>query len=751
MNKKATPNLHIISIKMPKKKKKKANINIQSNETKILVGMVLLVLGVTLIITPFVKDTTVVFDQIKHALGFSSLAFGLPVLYLSINLITRGKKFSSWKLLLGLSISAFTISTLLAKWMDPEKLQDSIELANSGGVLGRELHLFTSGIVGELIEIIIILLILVVAFSLITDTKLEQISDFVAEPKDKEKFSLKKLFTQSENKPKKAEDRVDEILVSTEDEIEDIPIQNSNEMVDDINIEESKTEYIENNATKQPSTDSELNLEPTTPKYTNWIFPTLDILKEPEKQTLNKDRYKKDALVIESTLKSFGIDGKVVQIAIGPTVVRYSLSIPVGTKVSKIKNLGNDLALALASQNSSVRIEAPIPGTSYIGVEIPNPTPNYVYVKDMVKKLKSEESLYELPLLLGKDITGRTVIKDLAKIPHLLVAGATGTGKSVGVNSIISGLLYTKTPDEVKFIMIDPKMVELSLYNGLPHLLNPVITDMELVSNALQWSIEEMNRRYRVLKQVHAKKITEYNKSMGYSAMPYIVIIVDEMADLMLTVGADVETKIQRLAQMGRAVGVHLILATQRPSVQVITGLIKANVPGRIAYAVATAMESRIILDQTGAETLLGNGDSLYKDNTTPKSIRIQGTFTDTPDTESIIKAIKEQVSDEDVQYSDELTNAIEKGASSSNGDDDTGERDPEFEQALETILVAKKASASYLQRKLKIGYNKAARLMEQLEAAGAIGPQDGSKPRDVLVSSVEQVTGAPEDDTEPF
>jgi S-DNA-T family DNA segregation ATPase FtsK/SpoIIIE len=550
------------------------------------------------------------------------------------------------------------------------------------------------------------------------------------------------------------EKRMSQIIEETDDV--DIQIHDDDK---DIQISEPKDEDIEIPQNHEPvahvedvkisDSDSTENLQPSTPKYTNWVFPSLDILKEPEKHAQNKDRYKKDALVIESTLKSFGIDGRVVQIAIGPTVVRYSLSISVGTKVAKIKNLGNDLALALASQNSSVRIEAPIPGTSYIGVEIPNPTPNYVYIKDMVSKLKSEESLYELPLILGKDITGRSVIKDLAKIPHLLVAGATGTGKSVGVNSIITGLLYTKSPDEVKFIMVDPKMVELSLYNGIPHLLNPVITDMELVSNALQWCIEEMNRRYRILRQAHAKKITEYNKNLGYSAMPYIVVIIDEMADLMLTVGVDVESKIQRLAQMGRAVGIHLVLATQRPSVQVITGLIKANVPGRIAYAVATAMESRIILDQVGAETLLGNGDLLYKDNTTPKSIRVQGSWTDTADTENVINFIKEQIGEEEIEYSDELTSAIEKGPQNEGGASNGGERDPEFEQALEVVILAKKASASYLQRKLKIGYNKAARLIEQLEKAGAIGPQEGAKPRDVLVSSVEQVMGGSKDSEE--
>jgi S-DNA-T family DNA segregation ATPase FtsK/SpoIIIE len=744
---------------MPRRKKKNKGINIKSTETKITLGMLLLVVGIMLIITPFVQESTVVFEQIRIFLGFSSLVFGLPTLYLSLNLITKGKKFTSWKQGVGLTIAAFSIGTLLAIWMNPERMQDTTELSNSGGILGREIHLLLSGLVGQFIEILLILIILIIAFSLITDTTLEQISDLVTDPQVEPKFSLKKLFSfkkkenQDKTNEKDDEKRVEELVIKTaEDDIpqdskEDIKIEDLKEETNQ-NVENTPQKEIDPEDIEDVEGESDEDLEPRSPKYTDWSFPTTDLLKEPERQSQNKDRYKKDALIIEQTLKSFGIQGKVVQIAIGPTVVRYSLSISVGTKVSKIKNLGNDLALALASQNSSVRIEAPIPGTSYIGVEIPNPTPNYVYARDMVKKLKSEEDLYDLPLLLGKDITGRTIIKDLAKIPHLLIAGATGTGKSVGVNSIITGLLYTKSPDDVKFIMVDPKMVELSLYNGLPHLLNPVITDMELVSNALQWCIEEMNKRYRMLKQAKVKKVTEYNKQMGYSAMPYILVVIDEMADLMLTVGADVESKIQRLAQMGRAVGLHLILATQRPTVEVITGLIKANVPGRIAYAVATAMESRIILDQTGAETLLGNGDLLYKDNTTPKSIRIQGTLTDTKDTENILKFIKDQVADKEIEYSEELTTAIEEGPSSEVGEEGV-ERDDEFEDALNLVISANKASASYLQRKLRIGYNKAARIMDQLHKAGAIGPPQGSKARDVLVTNAEQILGNQSEDSE--
>lgn len=305
----------------------------------------------------------------------------------------------------------------------------------------------------------------------------------------------------------------------------------------------------------------------------------------------------------------------------------------------------------------------------------------------------------------------------------------------------------TKTPDEVKFIMVDPKMgVEMAAYNGIPHLLNPVITDVSLVANALEWTIEEMMRRYRQLKQVHAKKLSEYNAKMGFTAMPYIVVVIDEMADLMLTSGIEVETKIQRLAQMGRAVGIHLILATQKPTVNVITGLIKSNIPGRMAFAVSTLIDSRVILDESGAETLLGNGDMLFKDQTTPKPIRVQVTYTSTEDTEAIIEKIKEQVNEEDIEYSQDLANAMEKNKDSENAHDDFS-RDPDFEKALEIVILTKKASSSFLQRKMRIGYNKAARIIDELYEAGAIGPEDGSKPRKVLVNSVEEILGKNDDD----
>jgi len=743
---------------MPRKKKKQP-ITIQSSETKILFGIVLFVIGLIVLISSFIDHDSPLFDAITLKLGYSSIVWGVFFIYISFFFLTKNKKFISIKQSVGLFLFSACLSVLLSFWQIEEQLNNPDALRGAGGELGKILHLSMNNIVGNFIEIVIVLILLIISFSLITGTTLEQIRDFLEssvpeeEKEGKGVFDIRSFFKKL-SEPKDLDinitgDGLHETKIESEEEVEKRldSILNTEETkeAEAVQKEDTDMDEIPVDSVKIPD-ETEIR-EPQKPKYVDWVFPSTEILQEPEVQKQNKELYKEKALVIEQTLRSFGIQAKVVQVSVGPTVLRFSLSISVGVKVSRIKNLSNDLALALASQTSSVRIEAPIPGTSFVGVEIPNPTPNFVYTKDMVTRLNREKDKFELPLILGKDITAKTSIRDLAKIPHLLVAGATGTGKSVAINSLLTGLLMTKSPDEVKFIMIDPKMgVEMAIYNGIPHLLNPVITDSESVINALQWSIEEMMRRYRQLKQVRAKKLTEYNKKLGYMAMPYIVIVIDEMADLILTSGIDVETKIQRLAQMGRAVGIHLILATQKPTVNVITGLIKSNIPGRMAFAVATSMDSRVILDESGAETLLGNGDMLYKDQTTPKALRIQGTYTSTEDSESVIKAIKEQVRGEEIEYSEELSEAIERGVTetTSNG---SSERDPEFEKALAVIIATQKASASFLQRKMKIGYNKAARLIDELYEAGAIGPQDGAKPRKVLITSPDQISNSTKSD----
>jgi len=728
------------STTMPRKKKKE-NINIKSSETKIFFGLILFVLGIALLIAPIVGQQADIFIYISRFLGWPSSIWGIAIILISINLLTKGKSVKGLSRITGTSLLALTLNILFTFWLPKEALDNPEGLERAGGTFGRTLHLAINNVFGNIIELVILLILLIVAFSLITGVKLEEITAFLHQM-----FSNIKLGNVKDKFHR--EGKNDNLIISGLEDDEQTQLINNNnqqELEPVISVPVENDIEISNRTSKVQTstvTNSTQQDSPLEPRYPNWVYPKIDNLQEPQKATQNQEAYKNDSQVIERVLKNFGIAAKAVKVEIGPTVVRYALSLAADTRVAKIKSLVDNLAVSLMINKELIRIETPIPGTSYVGVEIPNKTPNFVYAKEMARKLLSQADKYELPMILGKDIAGQTVIKDLVNIPHLLVAGATNTGKSVGINAILAGLLLTKTPDEMKLIMVDPKRVEMTPYNGIPHLLTPIITDMELVVNALNWSIEEMMKRYRMLEQARVRKITEYNKKIGYTAMPYLVIVVDEMADLMLVAGKEVEPKIQRLAQMGRAVGVHLILATQKPIVEVITGLIKSNIPGRMAFAVTSSMDSRVILDQTGSENLLGNGDMLFKDQTMPKSIRIQGTFISTEDTEDIIQQVKAQISDETPVYSEDLKSAIEKPQAEPGSS--SGEREPEFAIALKIVIGEGKASASLLQRRLKIGYNKASRLIEQLEEAGAIATQhdNSSKPRDVLVNSPEEILG---------
>lgn len=734
---------------MPRKKKKE-KINIKSSETKIFFGLVLFVLGIALMLTPFVKEQADIFIYISTLLGWPSMVWGISVTALSVNLLTQGRSFSKVSQILGFVVLAFSLNTLLTFWVPVNSLEDTSTIQRAGGTVGKLLHISLNDAIGDVLELIVLLIVLIVAFSFITGIELKQIAEVI-----------RQLFTKISLKD--LQDKIgtgmgdEKMVISGMDDDNEGVDRGINQPEEDIQIQESITQQRNENlftqnakehTSQQPLVKSQstgtTDIEPAKPRYTEWIYPSIDKLQEPKKTEQPKEAYKNEARVIETVLRSFNIPAKVVEITIGPTVVRYALSIPAGVAVNRVKRQSNDIEVALRVTKGMMRIEAPIPGTSYIGIEIPNKSPNYVHMKEMARKLLSEADKYQLPVILGRDIAGKPEIRDLVNLPHLLVAGMTRSGKSVGINSILGGLLLTRTPDELKLVLVDPKMVELEAYNGIPHLLTPVINDMELVVNALQWSITEMMKRYRQLKQVLAKNIIEYNAKMGYNAMPYLVIVIDEMADLMLVAGPDVETKIQRLAQMGRAVGVHLILATQKPVVTVITGLIRSNISGRIAYSVPTAMDSRVILDQTGAENLLGNGDMLYKDQTMSKPIRIQGCFISTEDTMDIIGQLKAQTHKDEENEQLDISHIANKGLLGGGVSD---ERDPEFERALQVVILEEKASASLLQRRLNIGYNKAARLMEQLEKAGAIGRQDGVKPREVLVSSSSEILGNSDQD----
>lgn len=434
--------------------------------------------------------------------------------------------------------------------------------------------------------------------------------------------------------------------------------------------------------------------------------------------------------VIRRTLETFGIPVEMGEVSVGPTVTQFTLKPSDGVKLARITGLHNDLALALAAH--PIRIEAPIPGKSLVGVEVPNQSVATVGMREILDTREFRERKNPLTFVLGKDVSGKPWVADLTRMPHLLVAGATGSGKSVCLNVIIMSFLYTCGPDDVKFIMVDPKRVELQIYNGIPHLITPVITRVPETVNALKWALREMDRRYDLLSKFNARNLTDYNLRVQ-DKLPYLVVIIDELADLMVTAAAEIEGPIVRLAQMARAVGIHLILATQRPSVNVITGLIKANIPGRIAFAVASAIDSRTILDQQGADKLLGRGDMLFStaELATPK--RVQGAFLSDLEIGRVVEFIKTKYDPADYDLSVTERAAAGQTVFGGGAGDDVGDSDELIPAAKDEILRAGKASASLLQRRLKVGYARAARLLDLLEQEGFIGPADGAKPREIL------------------
>ena len=459
-------------------------------------------------------------------------------------------------------------------------------------------------------------------------------------------------------------------------------------------------------------------------------FPSLDILAKGEVGQNNNEEVAYNAMRLEEVLSSFGISAKVVNATQGPTVTRYEIEPAQGVKVSRIVNLTDDIALNLAAQH--IRMEAPIPGKSAIGIEVPNTKTEAVHLRDVLDCSDFKEARGGIPVGLGKDIAGKPVITDLAKMPHLLVAGTTGSGKSVCVNTLISSILFSRKPEEVKLLLIDPKMVELSVYNGIPHLMAPVVTDMKKAAAVLRWAVREMEARYKAFAASGKRDIKSYNEAHPKSAMPLIVLIIDELADLMMTAPDDIEESISRLAQMARAAGIHMVLATQRPSVNVITGSIKANVPSRISFAVGSQIDSRTILDMAGAEKLLGKGDMLFSPIGANKPIRVQGAFISDDEVEHLVEFVKQQ---REPEYDDTVTAEAEKETAAQDNDEQDIYRDELLERAVNLVMESGQASVSMLQRRFRIGYTRAARLVDTMEDLKIVGPNMGSKAREILMS----------------
>lgn len=642
-----------------------------------------------------------------------------------------------------------TMAILSMKFLD-KTLSLSIKNAErmireSGGILGVNISFYLERLIGSA-GIIILYIIFWISLiknllgisykDLITNTKEKTVifGNFIGKNymkisnKIKTYFrekKLKKIRNNRENKKREDIDKKEDLsknkVIKIEEEVE-------KENKDDF---DQRFEKAKINSYKSKQVDLSDFDQTFKEEYTlNYKFPKLDLLDDRDDDSeLDQNDIKDKARRIEECLDSFGIKSKVVQINIGPSVTCFELKPQRGVKVSKILNLSDDLSLALAT--SDIRIEAPIPGKSHVGIEVPNSQKEVVGLKEMIASEEFMKSTKELPFVLGKSISGLPKVSAIEKMPHLLVSGATGSGKSVCINTIIMSILYKHSPDEVKLLLIDPKIVELSIYNGIPHLIMPVITDPKKASSSLFWAIREMERRYKLFEENHVRDISSYRDlseiDENIEKLPYVVIIIDELSDLMMTAASEVEDYITRLAQKSRACGIHLIIATQRPTVDVITGTIKANIPSRIAFAVTSQIDSRTILDMSGAETLLGKGDMLFSPSDAMKPMRIQGAFVSDSEVLRVVNYIKQTREEE---YDKKAMETVEEKTKIVENDDE----DELIDEAIEIIINENTASVSLLQRKLKVGYARAGRIIDQLEARGVIGGYEGSKPRKVLV-----------------
>lgn len=645
-----------------------------------------------------------------------------------------------------------------------------------GAIIGGAILLATGGGKAAAIAIILILIFLVVM--LITGTTLIKLFRGVWKPVQKvNEYREEKIEQIVENRNKKARfdpdvdlgpepekatkrKRKNKLSAVVED---DLPEEHGAEtaeeqkpvLIDDIIKNMNVAEPAEKNSKPLPeakktvdSISAPILLKPDKLTEENepekqYIMPSLDCLSVPKagNKTRYEDELKSNATKLVDTLMSFGVETRIVDISRGPSVTRYEIQPAAGVKISRITNLSDDIALNLAA--SGVRIEAPIPNKAAVGIEVPNKNRSTVTLREIIDTDQYKKAKSKLLVALGKDIAGNCTFADLAKMPHLLVAGTTGSGKSVCLNSMIVSILYNAKPDEVKLLMIDPKQVEFTVYNGIPHLIVPVVSDPRKASGALAWAVTEMLTRYKTFSDNNVRDISGYNsicESIGQKKMPQIVIFIDELSDLMMAAPHEVEDSICRLAQMARAAGMHLVIATQRPSVDVITGLIKANIPSRISLKVSSQIDSRTIIDTAGAEKLLGNGDLLFYPVGVAKPVRIQGCYLSDKEVETVVDFIKSQEQssyDDDVMQEIERQAAMEKKKASgvSDEDGDSGETDEMVPKAIEVVVESQMASTTLLQRKLKLGYARAARIMDNLEERGIIGPFEGSKPRKVLVT----------------
>ncbi|SHH67195.1 DNA segregation ATPase FtsK/SpoIIIE, S-DNA-T family [Caloranaerobacter azorensis DSM 13643] len=731
--------------KKTKNKRKKSKQSID-NIGKEILGIIIITISI-LIFTSLYNYSNgyinyLIRDKILKLTGAGSILF--PVLILIIGILFLFSKFNNSRIrkiiyllmlyLCLLTLFEMRVFPLIENMSLAEKIKISIVYASNmygGGLLGAFfafilLKLF--GLLGSYIILISTILIMISLLIKISYTKmLKNCYSLI------KKFFIK-TFKNQRNRVNLDEKRKIDIIENMKKE----NILKETEIDEKIKILDF-TKDIEKQQDDKPKLvkdDSNDNINSVQDKVSatleDFKLPTIDLLDNIiNRQTTNdKTEIINNVKKLERTLLDFGIEAKVVQVSKGPTITRFELQPAPGVKVSKIVNLADDLALSLAS--SDIRIEAPIPGKSAIGIEVPNKIKSDVRIREVLLSKEYMNIKTKIPFALGQDIAGNPIVANLEKMPHLLIAGATGSGKSVCINTLIVSILFKSRPDEVKLLMIDPKVVELSVYNGIPHLLIPVVTDPKKASIALNWAVNEMTRRYKLFSEMGVRDLHSYNKKLDKERidekLPQIVVIIDELADLMMVAPNEVEESICRLAQMARAAGIHLIIATQRPSVDVITGTIKANIPSRISFAVSSQADSRTILDMNGAEKLLGKGDMLYYPVGISKPIRVQGAYISDKEVERIVAYLREYNNEEN--YKNELLESVNNKVESN--DEAVDEL---LQKAIELVVEHGQASISLLQRKFRIGYSRAARLIDEMEARGIVGGYEGSKPRKVLVT----------------
>jgi len=777
---------------MGRKKKRKQTKTIKSD----LLGGILVVLSLVFIVFLTFDNIGVLSDVIKNilkgSLGVASYIIPAVLMLVGIYSIMSDKKVNVTEEILKGLICAITISSVIYAFAESnytlfdnvfkfcsDTFNNGISGTSYAGTLGGLIAASSVKVIGIIGSRIILTFIAIIASLYFLKMSLRQliyiiynmfaflgngIYNIFSLVFRKDEFEIhdnkglsKRQIKQQEIAQRKLEDKMKE--KGSSEPLKNINTDKTEQVEFDFNKLGGKTSDEQTNARQQRDDFFKKQIEKKEDKSIkevltldhaklsfeeNYVFPSINLLGVNANADKNFDKkaIHGTAVKLQKTLSSFGVDAKVTNITKGPTVTRYELSPSTGVKVSKIVNLSDDIALNLAAK--SIRIEAPIPGKAAVGIEVPNPEPESVFLREVIESKEFKNNPSALAYALGKDTAGDIIIGDVAKMPHMLIAGATGSGKSVCINSLIVSILYKSKPSDVKMILVDPKMVELSGYNGIPHLLIPVVTDPKKAAGALNWAVQEMVNRYNLFAAKGVKDIKGYNaeieqeKEKDIAKLPQIVIIIDELADLMMVAPNDVEDAICRLAQMARAAGMHLVVATQRPSVDVITGIIKANIPSRIAFTVSSQIDSRTILDMAGAEKLLGKGDMLYFPVGANKPQRIQGTWISEKEIESIVTSIKK---DSEAVYSDEIIESIEK-ANTKGKDSEHGENADESDiilnDAIDMVVDMGQASASMLQRRFKIGYSRAGRIVDQMEARGLISGYDGSKPRQLLISKEE-------------